>query len=100
MPDESVPPYELILEQVQNFDHCMIGTSWYYIHADDYGCCLCRIVYGGGKIYFHEKVDHAIHGISHDDIREAVRLGQDSFSLEEYYPISPHIGQKLRVLED
>ncbi len=98
MPDASIPPYELILEQVQKFDHCLIGSSYYYLKADDNNCCLCRVVHGGGKIFFHELVDHRKHGISHDDIRDAVRMGSGSFSLEGYYPISPHIEQKLRIL--
>jgi hypothetical protein len=98
MPDGLIPPYELILEKVQDYDNYLIGSSYYYIKADDKHCYLCRIVHGGGKIFFHELVDHENHGISEDDIAEAVRLGTGSFSLPDYYPISPHIEQKLRIL--
>lgn len=98
MPDGSIPPYELILEQVQDYANYLIGSSYYYIKADDRECYLCRILHGGGKIFFHELVDHEKHAISEDDIREAVRLGAGAFSLPDYYPISPHIEQKLRIL--
>lgn len=98
MPDGSIPPYKEILEQVQRNEHHHIGVSYYYIHATGRDCTLCRIIHGGGKIYFHELVDHEKHGISEDDISEAVRLGAASFSIQDYYPISPHIEQKLRLL--
>jgi len=98
MPDGSIPPYEQILEQVQECDSYLIGTSYYYIHATDRDCHLCRILHGGGKIFFHELVDHEKHGISEDDINEAVRQGTGAFSIPDYYPITPHIEQKLRIL--
>ncbi len=100
MPDGSIPPYKEILEQVLQHENYQIGISYYYIHATDTDCHLCRIIHGGGKIYFHELVDHEKHGISEDDISEAVRLGSASFSIPDYYPISPHIEQKLRILTD
>ncbi len=100
MPDASEPEYELILEQLQDYRQSLIGASYYYIKAGDDRCCLCRIVHGGGKVFFHELVDHSRHGISDDDIEESVRLDTGSFSLPGYYPISPHIEQKLRVLYD
>lgn len=98
MPNGAVPPYEQILEQVQKYDNYLIGSSYFYIRADDKDCSLCRIIHGGGGIYFHEFVDFENHAISEDDIREAVRLGTGSFSIPHYYPISPHIEQKLRTL--
>ncbi len=98
MADGSIPPYEQILEQVQEFDNSLIGTSYYYIHATDTDCHLCRIIHGGGKIFFHKLVDHEKHGINDDDILDAVRIGTGSFSIPDYYPISPHIERKLRIL--
>jgi hypothetical protein len=100
MPDESEPEYELILEQLQNYRESMIGSSYYYIRAGDERFCLCRIVHGGGKVFFHELVDHHKHGISDDDIRESVRQDIGTFSLPGHHPISPHLEQKLRVLYD
>lgn len=98
MPDGSIPPYELILEHIQHSANNLIGSSYFYIKADDRSCNLCRIIHGGGKIFFHELVDHEKNGISEDDINDAVRLGSGAFSIPDYYPISPHIEQKLRIL--
>jgi hypothetical protein len=100
MPDGSEPEYELILEQLQNYRKSLIGSSYYYIRADEDRCCLCRIVHGGGKIFFHELVDHHKHGISDADIEESVKQDTGVFTLPGYYPVSPHVEQKLRVLYD
>jgi hypothetical protein len=100
MPDESEPEYELILEQMQNYRKSMIGSSYYYIRAGDERSCLCRIVHGGGKVFFHEMVDHHKHGISDDDINESVRLDNGTFSLPGHHSLSPHLEQKLRILYD
>jgi hypothetical protein len=61
---------------------------------------LCRILPGGGKIYFHEIVDHEKHGISEDDLEEAISLDTGLFSKPGYHPVSAHIETKLRVLLD
>ncbi|MCK9591999.1 MAG: hypothetical protein M0Q91_08335 [Methanoregula sp.] len=100
MPDESAPEYEIILEQLQEYDNSLIGSSYYYIRGDDENCCLYRIVHGGGRIFFHELVDHQKHGIRDEDIEESVRWDTGFFTLPGYYPISPHIEQKLRTLYD
>jgi len=100
MPDESEPEYEHILEQMQNYRKCLIGASYYYIRAGGEQSCLCRIVHGGGKVFFHEMVDHRQHGISDEDIEESVRLDSGSFTLPGHFHISPHVEQKLRVLYD
>jgi len=98
MPDHSAPPYELILEDLQDHAHCMIGTSYFYIMEDEEGPCLCRIVYGGGRIYFHEIVDHRKHAISDEDLDDAVSDGSGALELPGHYPISRLIEQKLRIL--
>jgi hypothetical protein len=100
MPDESEPEYELILEQLQNYRKSLIGPSYYYIRANDERCCLCRIVHGAGKVFFHEMVDHRQHGISDEDIEESVKQDTGAFTLPGHYHISPHIEQKLRALYD
>jgi hypothetical protein len=61
---------------------------------------LCRIVPGAGKIFFHEVVDHEKHGISDDEIEEAVTMDPGVFSIAGYHPVSAHIENKLRVLLD
>jgi hypothetical protein len=100
MPDESEPDYELILEQLQDYRKSLIGSSYFYIRAGDDRCCLCRIVHGAGKVFFHEMVDHHKHGISDEDIEESVKFDNGSFSLPGHYHISPRIETKLRVLYD
>lgn len=100
MPDASEPDYRAILEQLQDYQSSLIGSSYYYIHAGEGSCCLCRIVPGGGKIFFHEIVDHEKHGISDDDLEEAIQQDAGKLTIPSHYPISPHIEQKLRVLYD
>ena len=100
MPDASEPEYELILEQLQDYHKSLIGSSYYYIRAGDDRSCLCRIEHGGGRIFFHEMVDHHKHGISDEDIEMAIRRDTGTFALPGYYPVSSHIEQKLRILYD
>lgn len=99
-PDASVPEYDAILEQLQEYHRSLIGSSYYYIRVENDMTCLCRILPGGGKIYFHEIVDHEKHGISEDELEEAVSHDTGSFSTPGYYPVSPHIETKIRVLLD
>ncbi|MGA2122418.1 MAG: hypothetical protein ABSG49_10330 [Methanoregula sp.] len=100
MPDASVPAYDDILEQLEEYHRSLIGSSYYYIRTENDRKSLCRIMPGGGKIFFHEIVDHEKHGISEDDLEEAVSQGTGSFSTPGYYPVSAHIETKLRrVLE-
>ena len=100
MPDESEPEYALILEQLQDYRKSLIGSSYYYIRAGDECNYLCRIVHGGGRVFFHELVDHQKHGISDEDIEKSVKKDTGTFTLPGFFPISPHIEQKLRVLYD
>jgi len=98
MPDASIPAYDEILKQLQEYHRSLIGSSYYYIRTENDRTTLCRIVPGGGKIFFHEIVDHEKHGISEDDLGEAVSLGAGSFTTPGYYPLSSHVETKLRVL--
>jgi len=98
MPDTSVPAYDEILAQLQEYHRSRIGSSYYYIRADHEDAFLCRIVPGGGKIFFHEVVDHEKHGISDADIEAAVKRDPGVFTTPGYYPISSHIEDKLRIL--
>jgi hypothetical protein len=100
MPDASEPEYPLIMEQLQDYRQSLIGSSHYYIRAVDDRNYLCRIVHGGGKVFFHELVDHRKHGISDEDIEESVKRDTGTFTLPGLYPVSPHIEQKLRILYD
>lgn len=98
MPDASEPEYEMILEQIQQYRKSQIGSSYYYIRADEEGMLLCRIIPGGGKIFFHEVIDHRKHGISDEDITDAIKGDPGTFTLPGHHHISPHIEKKLRAL--
>jgi len=98
MPDGSEPEYKAILEHIQTCRKSQIGSSYYYIRAGEESTILCRIIPGGGKVFFHEVVDHQNHGISDDDITEAVKSDTGTFTLPGHYHISPHIEKKLRAL--
>ncbi len=100
MPDQSEPEYEIILEQLQDYRKSQIGSSYYYVRTGDDRCCLCRIVHGGGKVFFHEMVDHHKHGISDEDLEQSVKQDTGAFPLPGHHPISPHVEQKLRALFD
>jgi hypothetical protein len=100
MPDASVPAYDEIMEQLQEYHRSLIGSSYFYVRTEKDRTTLCRIVPGAGKLFFHEVVDHEKHGISDDDLEEAVSLGEGSFTTPVYYPVSAHIETKLRVILD
>jgi len=99
-PDASVPEYDAILGQLQEYHRSPIGSSYYYIRVEDDRKFLCRILPGGGKIYFHEIVDHEKYGIAEDELEESVRLDKGSFSTPGYHPVSPNIETKLRTTLD
>jgi hypothetical protein len=100
MSDKSAPNYELILEELHNRGKSQVGSSYFYIKKSDDWCSLCRIVYGGGKVFFHEVIDHSKHGISEDDIDQAIMHGTALTTLPDHYFISPHIEMKLHTLID
>jgi len=99
-PDHSAPDYDAIIEQLLNCQTSMIGSSYYYIRADENICALCRIIPGGGKVFFHEIVKHEQHGISEDEILESIQQDPGLFTLPGHYHISPHVESKLRALYD
>ena len=99
MPDESEPEYALILGELQDDRRSLIGTSYYYIKSDTEGFALCRIIHGGGKVFFHEIVDHRKFGISDDDIELSADMDTGTFELPGHYHISELVEQKLRALD-
>jgi hypothetical protein len=99
-PDASIPDYDEILEQLQDYQRSLIGSSYYYIRVENNRMILCRILPGGGKIFFHEIVDHEKYGISDDDLETAIRLDTGLLSKAGYHQISPPIEAKLRGVLD
>ncbi|MGA2912227.1 MAG: hypothetical protein ABSE07_01790 [Methanoregula sp.] len=98
MPDRSAPDYERIIRELQNCGYSPIGSSYYYIKADSGWRSLCRIIHGGGKVFFHEVIDHKKYSISDKDIDEVVRPEMEISSLQGHYQISPDIEIKLSTL--
>jgi hypothetical protein len=97
--DGSAPEYEAILEQILDHRKSMIGRSFFYIHAgESEQLCLCRIIPGSKKIFFHEILDHQKYGISDDDMEQALKSDKGTFTLPGHFHISPHIEKKLRAL--
>lgn len=99
-PDMSEPDYNIILGELQEYHRSLIGSSYYYIRKHDEIPVLCRIIHGGGKVFFHETVDHEANGITAEDLEEAVVEDSDAFESKGYCNISAHIDSKLRVLFD
>lgn len=100
MPDASAPPYEEIMRLLREYHRSPIGSSYYYVRAAEDFPTLCRIIPGTGKIFFHEIVDHEQHGISQDELQDAVAECPESYPVPGCYPISSHIEAKLRALMD
>lgn len=97
MPDRSEPEYSLILDELQDDAHSLIGKSYFYIKEDESGQMLCRVIHGGGRIFFHEIVDHRQHGISDEDIDLAVCQDAAPFELPGHFHISSLVEKKLRA---
>lgn len=97
MPDRSSPKYELIIEQLQNCCSSSPRSSYYYIKKDTNWRYLCRIIHGGGKVFFHEVIDHEKYSISDEDIDRVLRPEMEIVSLPGHYMISPEIEKKLLV---
>ncbi len=98
MPDRSQPNYERIIRELQNNGNSPIGSSHYYIKADNDRRSLCRIIHGGGKVFFHEVIDYKNYSISDKDIEEVVRPEMEISSLQGHYQISRNIEIKLSTI--
>ncbi|MCX6690512.1 MAG: hypothetical protein NTW33_00325 [Methanoregula sp.] len=95
---KSEPPYDLILEQLENSKSPMIGSSYYYIRAGYGWRCLCRIRPTCGPVLYHEILDPGHGGVSDEDIREAIEQDTHFFTLPGFYCISVGIEKKLRAV--
>jgi hypothetical protein len=88
--------YDQILEQLAESATSRIGSSFFYLRSMGDRISLCRIVHGGGKIYFHEIVDHRQQGITDSELEDAVQNDPGIFVVPGYHIISPFIETKLR----
>ena len=82
-----------------------IDTSLFYyvmVHKDEVSMWNARVFDDGSQVY--RKVEFEQFGITDDDLRHSIRLAEkDYFSSSRnadpvYYPVSPHIETKLRIL--
>ncbi len=83
---------------VEDDIRAMVGKHYYFIRVGAEGPSLCRVpLFTGGK-FPREVLDHASHGISDDDLYDALGLKEGNHSVPGYYKISDHIEGKLRSL--
>jgi len=97
MPDAAELDYDQILEQLVESATSRIGSSFFYLRSWGDRIALCRIVHGGGKIYFHEIMDHRQQGITENELEDAVHCDPGIFTVPGYHQISPPIETKLRT---
>jgi hypothetical protein len=91
------PDYDYILEQLYESTTSPIGSSYFYLRVLGDSVSLCRIVHGGGQVFFHETVDHRKQGITDNDLDEAIQKDPGVFPAPGYHVISPHIEARLRM---
>jgi hypothetical protein len=85
------------LESIGGDRRATIGGACYYIAVMDNAAYLCRHpreTVGGKDL---EVLDHDLHGISTDDLEDAVRKAAGEHLVPGHYPLSPHIEQMLRA---
>ena len=97
MPDGSAPDYYHILQHMQKFHTPLIGNSYFYLRKSKETTNLCRIIPGGGQIFFHEFVDPSRYGISEGEIASALQENRGSKNNDGYYPVPAGIELKLRM---
>ena len=101
VPDRpSETEYGIILKELYACHASLIGHSYFYIRVNNEFLSLCRMIYGGGNIYFHEIVNHKQRGISDNDLAEAVNLDPGTMKVPSLHLISPLIEAKLRTTAD
>ncbi len=80
-------------------------TSFFYyvmVHKDEVSMWNARVFDDGSQVY--QKVEFEQFGVTEDDLRHSIRLAEkDYFSSSMnadpvYYPVSPHIETKLKIL--
>jgi hypothetical protein len=90
-----------VLDVMEEHRNALVKGAFYYIRSEPSKpeeFFLCRIVHGGGRVFFQEQVEHCEHGISDDDLMYAVRHSTVDLGIPGHYHISPHIEKKLRTL--
>jgi len=89
-----------IIDWVVGRQESFIGSSYYYIWKSREQNVICRLKICGGHLYSIDIINHDGHGISDDDIADAVRLSGEEPEIPGHYHIDRYIEQKLRTLLD
>jgi hypothetical protein len=95
-PMQSSEIIDWLVERQESF----VGSSYYYIREGREQFVICRLKISGGYLYSIDVIDHEEHGISNDDIADAVRSSDGEPEIPGHYHIDRHIEQKLRTLLD
>ena len=92
--------YSEVLQWIGDRPEAFIGSSYYYLIADDRRSSLFRLTASGGTLYSVQMVDYSSYGISEEDLEDAVRESAEEPEILNHYPINAHIEKKLRTLLD
>jgi hypothetical protein len=98
-PDDPLQ-YSEIIEWLLDRQESFIGSSYYYIREDKGRFVICRMSITGGCLYSVDIIDHIGHGITGEDITDAVRFTIGEECVPGHYHIDVHIEHKLRTLLD
>jgi len=77
-----------------------VGSSYYYIRSNQEQYAICQVKISGSNLYSIDVINHEEHGISDDDIADAVRSFVEEPEIPGHYHIDKYIEQKLRTLLD
>jgi len=80
-------------------DSDQIGDSHYYISSEQQDLVLWKRSFDRSGVEFHERIAAESYGITEDDLADAVRTCRGPLGHAGVWPISGHIGQKLRIIE-
>jgi len=89
-----------IIDWLGERQESFVGSSYYYIRKSREQYVICRLKISGGILYSIDVINHDEHGISDDDIADAVRSSEEEPEIPGHYHIDRYIEQKLRTLLD
>jgi hypothetical protein len=95
--NKSEPQYELIRNQLLEYSYSHFGSSHYFIRSGPDNVCVCRIRAGNGTVLFYEIINHALAGISDEEIRAASANPANASPLPDYCYPTPLIEEKIRA---
>jgi hypothetical protein len=76
--------------------------NYIMIHQDEVSLWNSRVFDDG--THLNQEMDFEQYGITDDDLRDAIRIGEKDYfdsvrnADPRYYPVSPHIETKLKIL--